>query len=111
MWYLIVSIPDPCCLSCFYKLSYNGIKENALGGIDSFLSGRLQKVVIESKSSSSALVLLGVLQGSVLGTERFLIYINDLRETSLIALYDSLQMILLCTWLQIASNSMKISTI
>ena len=97
MWYLIVSIPDSCCLSCFYKLSAYGIIENALGGIDSFLSGRFQKVVIEAKSSSSALVLSGVPHGLVLGIVRFLIYINDLPETSPIALYDSLQMILLCT--------------
>ena len=97
MRYLIVSIPDPCCLSCFYKLSAYGIKENALGGIDSFLSGRFQKVVIEGIFFSFALVLSGAPQGSVLGTVRFLIYINGFPETFPIALYDSLQMILLCT--------------
>ena len=82
-----------------YKVSSYGVKENNLGWIGSFLSGRSQIVVIEGKSSSSDPVLSGVTQGSVLGPVLFLIYIQQMtfQNTSQTALFDSLQMITFCT--------------
>ena len=47
-----------------------------MGWIGSFLSGRSQKSVFKSKHSSSAVVLLGILQGSVLDPVLFIVYIN-----------------------------------
>ena len=63
-----------------YKLSPFGIRGNTLGWICSFHTGISQKVVIEGKSSSSATVLSGFPQCSVLGPVLFHIYINDRSE-------------------------------
>ena len=49
--------------------------------IESFLSNRFQRVLLNGQSSSSSPVLAGVPQRSILGPLLFLVYINDLSKS------------------------------
>lgn len=63
------------------KLKYQRIGGRTNRWVQSFLSGRTQRVVLEGEFSDDAKVLSCVTQGSVLGPCLFLLYINDLAES------------------------------
>ena len=60
----------------WHIMVYNPIHINAW--IATWLTTRTQKVIVEGERSKDKRVLSGVLQGTVLGSLMFLLYINDI---------------------------------
>ena len=64
--------------SLIYKLKANGLSGNILKILKDYLTNRMQRVLLNGKSSNWNIISAGVPQGSVLGPLLFLIYINDI---------------------------------
>ena len=64
------------------KLSHYGIKYNARKWFSSYLSNRTMFVEIDNAKSSVRHLTTGVPQGSILGLLLFLIYMNDISNSS-----------------------------
>ena len=69
-----------CHEGLIYKLKSMGISDSLLKLIQSFLTNRFQRVLLNGQISEWLPVKAGMLQGSILGPLFFLIYINDSSE-------------------------------
>ena len=62
------------------KMKRYGVHSDIVEWMESFLTGRTQKVVLDGSKSEIAIIISGVPQGSVLAPLLFLIFINDLEK-------------------------------
>ena len=65
-----------------FKLKQNGFSGNLLGLIKIFLNDRVQRVILNGKTSDWERTRAGVPRGSILGPLFFLIYINVLAKSN-----------------------------
>ena len=70
-----------------HKVKSYEISVQIFGLISSFLSNRQLGVVLDGKSSQEYPVNVGVPQGSILSSARFLLYINDLLDDVICNIY------------------------
>ena len=61
-----------------FKLKTFGINSNLLEWFNCYLNGRRQRVVVDGVASRYVNVVSGVPQGSILGPQLFLSYVNDI---------------------------------
>ena len=64
------------------KLKFYGVHGKTLDLFDSYLSGRTQVVEVNGHMSEKGIIKHGVPQGSILGPLLFLLYINDISQSS-----------------------------
>ena len=63
-----------------FKMRQNGVSGRLLKVFQSYLNNRKQRVVLNGWSAEYCTIESGVPQGSVLGPQLFLIYINDFEK-------------------------------
>ena len=94
-----------------FKLRKYGIKGSILKLIESYLSGRKQRVVIDGFLSEFLEIFCGVPQGSILGPLLFLIFLNDIVDNidSIMSLFadDTALASIRKTWFEVETDLNK----